>query len=90
MVKSLILFDAPSERTRREIDAVLRMHGYVWLFGNARWSRHRSRSKPNLLRCLRSRLNGQSYRILVVDISPRATVDARWLTAISEDLLRCR
>jgi hypothetical protein len=91
MVKYFVLFDAPLERTRRQIDAVLRNEGYMWLFENARWVRRRpDRPRGALLRRLRQRLSGQSYRILILEISGRATVDAKWLTAISKDLLACR
>lgn len=85
-----MLFDAPHERTRRRIDAMLRAHGYLWVFANARWSPSSRATHKWLLRRLRARLRGQSYRLLFVEISGRASVDTRWLTAISEEIVACR
>lgn len=90
MVRSLALFDAPHERTRRRIDAVLHAHGYVWLFVNARWSRSARRSHKSLLRLLRARLAGESYRVLFIDIRGRTAVDAHWVTALPKERLACR
>jgi CRISPR/Cas system-associated endoribonuclease Cas2 len=74
----LVVYDIAAQKPRRAIERLLREASFVFLFRNAR------RAEPpveigRLTRALSHALRGEAFRILVVDLPPRATVKARWL-----------
>lgn len=82
-MKTIVLYDAPQVRTRQRIESILRAHGYTWLFLNARWSARAVSTHLMMLRSLRARLSGQSYRIAIIEVSGRTPPHVRWLAAVA-------
>lgn len=83
-MRTIALFDAPHDRTRLRIESVLRAHGYVWLFPNARWCA-RSGNHARAIRAVRARLTGHSYRLAFIVVGGRTKPDIRWLTGTVEE-----
>jgi len=80
MVNTLALYDVPKRATRVRLETVLRAHGFVWLFPHARWSSRPLTEHTRLVRHVRSRLSGETYRIVFLEIPARNRLEARWLT----------
>ena len=83
-MKTIVLYDAAHQRTRQRIESILRAHGCTWLFPNARWSSRAVSAQPVMIRALRSRLAGQSYRIALIELPGRAGPHVRWIAATTE------
>lgn len=81
MVNTVALFDVPKRPSRQRLEALLRAHGFLWLFPNARWSSKPLVAHDRLFRQVRSRLAGETYRIVFLEITARNRREARWLTA---------
>lgn len=81
MVNTLALYDVPKRVTRQRLEGVLRAHGFVWLFPNVRWSSQPLAVHEHILRQVKSRLAGETYRLVFLEISARNRMEARWLTA---------
>lgn len=81
MVNTLALYDVPRRANRLRLEALLRAHGFVWLFPNARWSSRPLATHGSLVRRVRSRLAGDTYRLVFLEIPARNRTEARWLTA---------
>ena len=81
MVNTLALYDVPKRVTRQRLEALLRADGFVWLFPHARWSSRPLSAHDRLVRRVRSRLVGEAYRLVFLEISARNRTEARWLTA---------
>lgn len=81
MVNTLVLYDVPKHQPRQRLEAVLRAHGFVWLFPSARWSSKPLAAHRYLLRRIRARLEGETYRIVLLQMSDANRREARWLTA---------
>lgn len=80
-MNTLIMFDVPKRRARERLEALLRMHGFVWLFPHARWSSKPLLAHERLVRRVTSRLAAETYRIVLLEITARSRKEARWLTA---------
>lgn len=85
MVNTVVLFDVPRRPARQRLEALLRTHGFVWLFPYARWSTRPLSRHQQLLRQVGGRLTGESYRIVFLEITARSRKEARWLTAVPTD-----
>lgn len=81
MVKTLVLFDAPHAAARQALEAVLRAHGFLWLFPNARWSASGGSASQQLIRQIRRRLANHVYRILIIELRGRAAPGVQWVTS---------
>lgn len=84
-----MLYDAPQLRTRQRIESVLRANGYVSLFPNARWSVRAVSTQPMMIRQLRSRLSGRSYRLAFIEMPGRVTPHVRWVAATAGEDRQC-
>jgi hypothetical protein len=80
-VNTVVLFDVPRRPARRRFEALLRAHGFVWLFPSARWSSKSLAGHDRLVRLTRSRLAGETYRVVFLEIPERSRLEARWLSA---------
>jgi hypothetical protein len=74
----MIIYDIAILRPRRRAERLLREAGFVFLFGNVRWTRLPV-DKCALVRRLRSTLRGEAFRIVVLDVPGRSIETARWL-----------
>lgn len=81
MVNTLALYDVPRRAARQRLESLLRAHGFVWLFTYARWSSGTLAGHDRLVRRVRSRLVGETYRVVFIEIAARNRTEARWLTA---------
>lgn len=79
MVNTLALYDVPKRVTRQRLEALLRARGFVWLFPYARWSSRPLAAHDRLVRRVRARLAGETYRIVFLELSARHRKEARWL-----------
>ncbi len=86
MVNTLALFDVPKRHARQRLESLLRRHQFVFLFPYARWSSKPLRAHEDLVRQVRSRLAGETYRIVFLEITARNRREARWLTAAPTDI----
>lgn len=87
MVNTLVLYDTPRKTTRRRLEVLLRAHGFVWLFPHARWSARPLTAHHGLARRVRSRMAGESYRLVLLEIPARSRLAARWLSAAPSERL---
>ncbi len=81
MVSTLILYDAGKRAVRERIESVLRAHGCMWLFPAARWSTAPLTAHGHLVRQLRARLRGETYRVVMIDMPEASRREARWVAA---------
>lgn len=81
MVNTLVIFDVPHRVARQRLDALLRAHGFIWLFPYARWSSRPLAAHDGLLRRVRSRLRGEAFRMVFIETDADNRTSARWLTA---------
>lgn len=81
MVNTLVLFDVPRQSARRRLESLLRGDGFVWLCPCARWAAGSMAERQPLIRHIRSRLKGEPYVIVFVELPARSRTGARWLTA---------
>lgn len=80
-MNTLAIYDVPKRAPRMRLETLLRAHGFVWLFPHARWSSKPFDIHDRLVRQVRSRLSGETYRIVLLEIPARTRMEARWLTA---------
>lgn len=80
-MNTLALYDVPRRAARLRFESLLRAHGFVWLFPNVRWSSQPIDEHSRLLRHVRGRLRGETYRVVFMEIQARHRMEARWLTA---------
>ncbi len=85
MVNTVVLYDVPHRVARQRVEALLRAHAFVWLFPHARWSSRPIASHDHLARSIRSRLAGETYRLVFLEIPARNREEARWLTGALRD-----
>jgi len=85
MVNTLVLYDAPQRAVRQRLEALLRANGFVWLFPYARWSSRPLATHGQLVRRVRSRLAGDTYRLVFIEVSAQHRREARWLTRAQAD-----
>lgn len=85
MVNTLALYDVPHRAVRQRLEALLRAHGFVWLFPHARWSSRPLATHGHLVRRVRSRLAGDTYRLVLIEVSAKNRKEARWLTRAQAD-----
>ncbi len=81
MVNTLVLYDVPRRVSRERLEALLRAHGFVWLFPYARWSSTRLSQHDGLIQGVRSRLKGEPYRVVFIQLMADSRRCALWLTA---------
>ncbi len=81
MVNTLVMYDVPKRTARQRLDALLRAGGFVWLFPHARWSSKPMAAHAALTRRVRSRLAGETYRVVFLEIDAVHRGEAKWLTA---------
>ena len=81
MVNTLVLYDIARGKSRLRLEMLLRQHGFVWLFPNARWSRCPLARHHRLARQVRACLRGEAYRIVFIETSDSERTNAVWLTS---------
>jgi CRISPR/Cas system-associated endoribonuclease Cas2 len=81
MVNTLVLYDVPRRASRQRLEALLRAHGFTWLFPYARWSSARLSQHDGLIQGVRSRLKGEAYTLVFIEMTANSRRRARWLTA---------
>jgi len=81
MVNTLVLYDVPRRAARQRLESLLRAPGFVWLFPSARWSSRTLSGHDRLVRRVRARLAGETYRVVFIEVATRHRMEARWLTA---------
>ena len=84
-MNTLALYDVPRQVPRRRLEALLRAQGFVWLFPSARWSSKPLLAHKHLAKRIRARLAGETYRIVLLEMSGASRMEARWLTAAPTD-----
>lgn len=81
MVNTLVLYDVARRRTRQRLEMVLRQHGFVWLFPDARWSASSFKRHHQLALQVRACLRNEAYRVVFIEISANRRTQAKWLTS---------
>jgi CRISPR/Cas system-associated endoribonuclease Cas2 len=81
MVNTLVLYDVATRRSRARLEALLRQHGFMWLFPNARWSERPFARHDRLALRVRACLRTEAYRVVFIQISAKERTQALWLTS---------
>lgn len=81
MVNTLVLYDVPRRASRQRLEALLRARGFVWRFPYARWSSARLSQHDGLIQGVRSRLKGEAYRVVFIEMMANSRRRAVWMTA---------